>query len=404
MRAINTQQPTRAHQTTKRILVCAPSYLPGYKSGGPIRSIANVVARLSDRFDFYVVTRDRDMSDEQCYPQVIADQWCQVGQAHVMYCSSVSPALLYRAFQETQPDLIYLNSFQDAFTRAMVSLRRLGAFGNTPLLLAPRGEFGSAAMKIRHAKKALYRHAAKMLGLYDNLSWHVTNAHEKEDVLKAEPVRHIDPQSISVAGNICDAMALPVPHEPKKRGEVKLAFIARMCEMKNLCYLVDILPRIRGSIELNLFGPVSTCDTPYWSQCVEMIEQLPENFKVTYRGPIEPSEVPQVLHDHHFLVLPTKGENFCHAAVESFVNGTPVILSDATPWSNLPQVKAGFDIPLEDPDKWSAVLQACVDMEQTEYTGFLSGAKEYGRQFSQGAAVAEHLAMFEAAMKARPAA
>ena len=52
----------------KRVLVCAPHYLPGYKCGGPIRSIANMVKGLGSHFDFFVVTRDRDATDTESYP------------------------------------------------------------------------------------------------------------------------------------------------------------------------------------------------------------------------------------------------------------------------------------------------------------------------------------------------
>src|SRR5271165_7102295 len=47
----------------KRVLVCSARYLPGYKSGGPIRSVANMISHLSPYFDFYVLTNDRDATD-----------------------------------------------------------------------------------------------------------------------------------------------------------------------------------------------------------------------------------------------------------------------------------------------------------------------------------------------------
>jgi hypothetical protein len=87
--------------------------------------------------------------------------------------------------------------------------------------------------------------------------------------------------------------------------------------------------------------------------------------------------------------------------VESFVNGTPVILSDETPWVNLSQVDAGFDISLNDRERWVAALQECVDMDRQAYAAYLNGAREYGRRFSAEEAVSQHLAMFEAALDLR---
>jgi glycosyltransferase involved in cell wall biosynthesis len=396
-----TVTPENGVEGRKRVLVCAPHYLPGYKCGGPIRSIANVVNRLSTHFDFYVVTRDRDTTDTESYPCLTANRWYRVGSARVLYCSSIGPAVLRRAFREVRPDVISLNSFQDTFTRMAVVLRRWGAFGNTPVLLAPRGEFSPEAMKIKATKKVVYRQAAKQLGLYDDLLWKVSTPREKPDLLRAAPSRGLNPDSIHIACEISDAVASTAPHLAKESGSVKLAFIARISEMKNLCFLLELLQEIRGEVQLNLFGPVAETDMAYWGKCKTLLTQLPPNIKVEYRGSLDHSAVPQVLHDHHFFVLPTKGENFCHAAVESFVNGTPVLLSDATPWTKLSEAHAGFDISLSDRRGWVTALQKCIDMDQQTYAFYLSAARDYGQRFSAEEAIRQHLAIFEVALNLR---
>ena len=385
----------------KRVLICVPHYLPGYKSGGPIRSIVNMVNNLNTHFEFYVITRDRDLTDTQSYPGLTPNRWYRVGSARVMYCSSIRPAILRRAFQEVRPDVINLNSFQDTFTRTAVVLRRQGAFGSTPILLAPRGEFSPEAMKIKQTKKIVYRQTAKHLGLYDDLLWKVSTPREKLDLLRAAPARRLSPDSIHVAYEISDAIASTGPHVEKESRSVKLAFIARMSEMKNLHFLLQLLQEIRGEVQLNLFGPVAETDVAYWERCKTLLPQLPGNVKVEYRGSLDHSAVPQVLHDHHFFVLPTRGENFCHAAVESFVHGTPVVLSDATPWTKLSELYAGFDISLNDRRGWTTALQKCVDMDHATYSVHLRGAREYGRRFSVEDAVRQHVVMFEAALSMR---
>jgi glycosyltransferase involved in cell wall biosynthesis len=253
-------------------------------------------------------------------------------------------------------------------------------------------------MKIRGTKKVVYRQAAKHLGLYDDLLWKVSTPREKPDLLRAAPARRLNPDSIHIAYEISDAIAWTAPRVAKEPASVKLAFIARMSEMKNLHFLLELLQELRGEVQLNLFGPVAESDEAYWGRCKTLLGQLPGNVKVEYRGSLDHSAVPQVLHDHHFFVLPTRGENFCHAAVESFVNGTPVVLSDATPWTKLCEPHAGFDISLSDRRGWVTALQKCVDMDQQTYAVYLSGAREYGRRFSVEEAVRQHLAMFEAAL------
>ncbi len=374
--------PVGSCRGRRRVLVCTASYLPGYKSGGPIRSIANMVAHLSSHFDFYVVTKDRDATDTESYPGVTPNRWYRVGDARVLYCSSVGPGILLRAVREVRPDIISLNSFQDVFTRIMVLLRRGGALGDTPILLAARGEFSPGAMEIKRKKKALYRHSTKLLGFHENLLWQVSTPREKRGLLEAAPARRLDPESIYIAHNISNAVASTAAHVAKETGTVKLAFISRLSEVKNLYFLFEILREIHGRVELNLFGPVAETDSAYWERCRALLAELPPNIVVEYHGSLDHSVVPQVLHNHHFFVLPTRGENFCHAAVESFVNGTPVILSDETPWVNLSAVHAGFDISLNDREGWVAVLQECVDMDQQAYAAYLNGARGSGRRFS----------------------
>lgn len=47
---------------TVKVLTFTSYYLPGYKGGGPVRTIENMIAHLSDSgLEFWVITRDRDL-------------------------------------------------------------------------------------------------------------------------------------------------------------------------------------------------------------------------------------------------------------------------------------------------------------------------------------------------------
>ncbi|MBK8032150.1 MAG: hypothetical protein IPK17_22260 [Chloroflexi bacterium] len=67
------------------ILILIGHYLPGTLTGGPVRSVANLVDWLGDEFDFRILTADRDQGDSAPYPQVRAGEWYSVGKAHVRY-------------------------------------------------------------------------------------------------------------------------------------------------------------------------------------------------------------------------------------------------------------------------------------------------------------------------------
>ena len=61
------------------VLIIVHHYLPGTKSGGPVRTISNLVEQLGDDFDFRILTTDRDHRDLAPYPDIESGVWYPVG-------------------------------------------------------------------------------------------------------------------------------------------------------------------------------------------------------------------------------------------------------------------------------------------------------------------------------------
>ena len=97
----------------KKILCFTDHYLPGFRAGGPIRSILNFVENLGDEFEIYIICNDRDMQDTNNYPNVNIDSWNKVGKASVFYVSKKYSGLkkLIKLLNEFDYDFLYLNSF-----------------------------------------------------------------------------------------------------------------------------------------------------------------------------------------------------------------------------------------------------------------------------------------------------
>lgn len=74
------------------ILTFIGSYLPGYKAGGPVRTIVNMVDSLADDHLFKIITIDRDLGDKQSYSNIKINEWNQMGQALVYYSEPTNPA------------------------------------------------------------------------------------------------------------------------------------------------------------------------------------------------------------------------------------------------------------------------------------------------------------------------
>lgn len=109
-----------------------------------MRTIANMVEHLSDEFDFWIVTKDRDAMDTVPYPNVAINDWNTVGKAQVYYASpeSLSFLRLSKLIRKTTYDVLYLNSFFNPhFTILPLLARRVGLLPDKPVVQAPRGNF-----------------------------------------------------------------------------------------------------------------------------------------------------------------------------------------------------------------------------------------------------------------------
>ena len=86
----------------------------------------------------------------------------------------------------------------------------------------------------------------------------------------------------------------------------------------------------------------------------------------------------EVFAENDLFFFPTHGENYGHVIAEALVAGCPVLISDQTSWRNLEHEKVGWDIPLDQPEKYIAVLQRCVAMGNEELKALSQRAREYG--------------------------
>ena len=60
--------------------------------------------------------------------------------------------------------------------------------------------------------------------------------------------------------------------------------------------------------------------------------------------------------------------------LEALAAGCPVLLSDTTPWRDLSERRAGWDLPLTAPERFISVLQQVVSMNDTEHRRWSEGA------------------------------
>jgi len=385
-----------------KIFVLIDFYLPGYKAGGPLRTISNMVERLGDRFEFVILTRDRDVKDTVPYPSVKVSNWNRVGKARVYYTSSDSWSLstISRLIKNESPDVIYLNSFFSRVSLMFLLLRWLKTIANIPVILAPRGEFSSGALALKAFKKQFHIWLALKLNLYRDLIWHASSAIEEQDVHTV-----IGPDcTVHIASDIPDQKLLRddlLVQKPKKTaGEVRFVFLSRISPKKNLRQALEMLRGSSGQITLDIYGPLE--DAHYWQDCMKIITAMPNDVKITYQGLLSHEKVAETLLQYHFLLLPTLGENFGHVILEALAAGCPVLISDQTPWMDLAAKEVGWDLSLSNLGRWRGVLQQCIDMDETVYRNLSQSAREFARNWiSSSDGERKTIALFRRAMESQ---
>jgi len=361
------------------ILVFARYYLPGYKEGGPAKSVNNIVEALGSEFSFRIVTSDRDRGDTEPYPGVPINRWASMGSADVYYAAP-GPGRVMRTvalLRQTPHDLVYLNSFFDrGFSMWPLLLWRVGVT-RAPLLLAPRGEFSQGALAIKPRRKRSYLWLAKRLGLYRGVRWHISTAAEGLDldaVLDRAGPRHVAaPLAEGQRGNRGNAAKRRAG--AKQPGRLRIVFVSRIVRKKNLGYALRVLGGVSGELHLDIYGPLE--DKAYWRECQALIVSLPHNITAEYRGSLPPAQVKKVFAEADLFFLPTLGENFGHVVAEALAEGCPVLLSDQTPWNGVQEAGAGWAFPLSDVEAFRATVQRCVALDSIAFESLAAAALRY---------------------------
>ncbi|ABM43159.1 glycosyl transferase, group 1 [Acidovorax sp. JS42] len=345
------------------ILIFSGFYLPGYKGGGPIRTIANMLAKMGNEIQFSLITADRDLGDESPYPGITSDGWQQLGRAQVYYASPGMGWLwrLMKVIQAFDGAAMHLNSFFSfRFSILPLIFWRMLKPGR-PVIVGPRGEFSQGALALKSPKKRAFIALTKAVGLYRGVIWHASTAHEANDIRRVMGNK----AQIRVAVDI----ACPPPDlamQPRQAGTpLRLVFLSRISPKKNLLGAIQMLQRVRCRVVFDVYGPAE--DTAYWASCQEAAGQLPTHVQFNYCGALYPAQVPETMARYDLFYLPTLGENFGHVIAEALGCGLPVLIADTTPWRDLAQQKLGWDLPLSQPEQFVAAIESCSRMQAADY-------------------------------------
>ena len=375
------------------LLVFSGFYLPGYKGGGPIKTIANLVATTYDGIDYYLVTKDRDLGDSSPYGGINSNTWSPHGNAQVFYCSPTFLGLAKGWLQVLRGryDIVYLNSFFSPYFSFIPLL--LAKLRGHRVVLGPRGEFSSGALALKSKKKERFIKFFKFLRLHKGVVFQASTEFEKNDIHRVLG----DDVDVFVAEDI-GLLEAPGIMPPKAPDKLNLVFISRVSPMKNLLYALESLKDIKASISYEIYGPLEDAD--YWQQCLNVISELPPNVEVTHKGELTPDQVVPTLSQYDMFFMPTQGENYGHVIAEALCAGLPVLISDQTPWRDLEAQGIGWDLPLDDKGAFVQAIEQAHAMSADDYVDFRERVLAWAKQkFENPEAIEANKAMFEYALK-----
>ncbi|ERS11290.1 hypothetical protein Q673_11180 [Marinobacter sp. EN3] len=371
------------------VLACAGHYLPGYKGGGPIKTIKNLFDQAGDKVTFKLITSDRDLGDISPYTSVTCGAWNKVGNASVFYVQpgKTGYVQITRQLRAKDYHVVYLNSFfspRFSFFPLLIAkaLRQ-------KVVLGPRGEFSEGALSLKAAKKRAFIKAFKLLGLHRGTVFQASSDYEAEDIRWA-----LGPNvDIHVAEDI-GAQEFAEPPVLRQSGEFKAVFVSRISPKKNLLAAIEMLRMVQQPLIYDIYGPIE--DQAYWQECEKVIEALPPHVQVQHKGTLNPDEVVKTLDKYDVFFFPTKGENYGHVIAEALCAGLPIVIADTTPWRNLQNLGIGWDLPLNNPDAFSALLDELATMPAVDHLRMRQNVLTWAKnKFSQRDAIEANIALFK---------
>jgi glycosyltransferase involved in cell wall biosynthesis len=203
--------------------------------------------------------------------------------------------------------------------------------------------------------------------LYRRVYWHAANEDERLNILRVIP-EIAETTRIFTAPNLYPVSQLSngaTGQFVRSEGPLRVLFVSRIAEMKNLKFAVRIVAGTKTGVEFNIFGPHED-DCKYWRECERELSQLPKHIQAKYHGEVSHDEVHELYSAHDVLLLPSKGESFGHVILESLRSGCPVLISDRTPWKGLEASGVGWTFSLDSVVPYQKVLDTLADTPRQE--------------------------------------
>jgi len=331
-------------------------------------------------YDFFIVTSNTDIGMREPY-QVTANKWEKHSQYNVIYLSrrNQKSKIFKKLILETSSEIIYFNSLFDYYF-TIKPLIVLKAMTRKKIIVAPRGELNKNALSIKKIKKHMFLRLSRYTNMFNDATFQATSLQEEEDIKRVFNNKVVLAENLKF---IPEGVSQSDFHSTKKENTLRIVFLSRVSPMKNLLFAFEVLSEVHYEIVFEIFGVINSkkIDQIYWSECIQKMSELPNNIHARYAREYTSDEVYDIMKEYDLFFLPTLGENFGHVILESLVAGTPVLISDNTPFKNLKDIGIGWDIPLENKKEYIDTVVSCYKMKEETHKIIRDNCRLYSKTY-----------------------
>jgi glycosyltransferase involved in cell wall biosynthesis len=363
----------------KKIIILVPYFYPGYRSGGPSKSVFNLAQKLVENgANVEVITLNKD-TNNKLYEHHEISSFLNRNDVtfNVNYVKKINLITIFNLVRTNKDSVWVLNSFfHFNFSIFICSILKVFSLNKLTVYLFPRGEFDTGALSIKYRKKSIYIFMSKLFQIYSNII--ALGSTEKElNFIRKSKIKFKD---YLIQGNIPSEVLFDNREILKLKKESyskkRIVFASRITKKKNLDFLLNCLELFEEELILDIYGPVR--DNEYWEKCKKIISRFDENIQVNYKGEYDPKNLSEVFNSSHWLILPTLGENFGHIIFESVQHGVPVILTEhVTPWDSLLGKNSLF-IPLNQ-TSWVKSLTIINNIKWIDYNSISNNLIDFSK-------------------------
>ena len=352
----------------KSVFISIPWFTPAFKAGGPIQSVNNLICSYKDQISYKIFCGAEDV-DGSAIKTKSFNSWEQFNnQTEIYYNKNLNYFQIFKFWRTIYNfDYLYIigiyslkyNIFPLLFSRSKHKI------------LSVRGMLHPGALSQKSIKKKIFLYFLKSIKIQKRILFHATDENEKNYILKifGEKTKIVIAENYP---NIHTNTFKPA----KQKNSLILVSVALVSPMKNHLLILNSLKLCKANIEYHIIGAIK--DKNYWNLCLKEIEEMPDHIKMIYHGEKEPGEIINYLKKCHVFILPSKSENYGHAIIEALSAGKPIITSKNTPWNNLENSGAGFNVDL-DSNSIIDSIDFFVNQNQETYDIYSNNAAAYAK-------------------------